>query len=137
RAAGGGSVMAFGEQNQLSVGAVSDPDGSNPRGEVTVTTNATLAGTMQTNFHGDVSRGCLLVTGNQATAVGELPESEQFEVPGVGTVRFLAVTVVDNGHPQAGEPVDLASAILLFEQTEVRVCAGLRTLPVFPLTHGN
>jgi hypothetical protein len=139
-AAGGGSatvtdpVSGQTEHDQFSVGAVSDPDGTNPRGEVTLSTDAILEGTTLQHFHGDVKDGCLIVTGNRATAVGELPASEQFVASNGQRVRFLAVSVEDNGN---GNAVDQASAILLFERSGQRVCAGVVTLPVFPLDHGN
>jgi hypothetical protein len=100
-----------------------------------------LLGTTEQDFRGDVSRGCMIVTANQASVVGELPESQQFTVPGappaLGKIAFLSVNVHDNGHPMDGQPVDQASAILLFEATAARLCAGTQTLAVFPLEHGN
>ncbi len=137
--AGAGAVAADGDTIRFSVGASSEPDGSDPRGQVTL--HAAIFGTTETNFHGDVRDGCLIVVGNTALAVGELPESERFVVPGAppgaGPVRYVAVTVVDNGHPAMGEPTDLASGLLLFERTGQRACAGLFVPAVEPLTHGN
>lgn len=140
--AGGGSStlndpsMGLNEHDQFSVGATSAPDGSDPQGAVTAHIDD-LAGTTSGDWHGDVSEGCVIVSGNTAVAVGKLPESQQFEVPGHGVVDYLAVTVVDNGNPQGGEPADQASVILLFDTTAQQVCAGLRTLPTVPLDHGN
>ena len=47
------------EHDQYSVGAVSDADGSNPRGAIEYTSDA--AGLPQSHFHGDVSQGCVIV----------------------------------------------------------------------------
>ena len=137
--AGAGTVMADDATIHFTAGASSEPDGSNPRGEVTL--HAAIFGTTNTQFRGDVSNGCLIVNGRTALAVGELPESERFVVPGAppgaGPVRFVAVTVVDNGPPEMGQPADLASGLLLFERTGRRACAGTVIPAAGPLTHGN
>jgi len=124
------------EHDQFSVGATSDPDGSNPQGVVTDELSSP-PGSPPTAFQGDVSQGCLIVHGNTAVAVGKLPESEQTVIPGFGTVDYLAVTVVDNGNPDMGQPTDQASAIFLFDRSAQRVCAQTLQLAVYPLDHGN
>jgi hypothetical protein len=122
------------ETDVFSVGATSDPDGSNPRGAVHLTTTE-LGG--ERSFTGDVKDGCVLVTGNQAIVVGKLPESEWITIEGFGVVDYLEVAVRDNGNPVGGQPTDEALPILLRDQTAHAVCAGLRTFPTFPLDHGN
>jgi hypothetical protein len=108
---------------------------------VTLKTTATLLGTTEQDFRGDVSRGCMVNDGK--------PGDGRRRAAGLAATRgsrcptgdwddpFLSVNVHDNGHPVDGQPVDQASAILLFEATAAAVCAGTRTLAVFPLEHGN
>jgi len=124
--------------DSFSVSAHSGPLGEDPRGHVNVrTTN--LAGDRQ-SFHGDVSEGCLIVTGNRAVAVGRLPEDERFVEPTTGrTIEFAAVIVEDNGHPVKGQPLDRAFPVLFFTATAARACAGLlpASLVTVPIDRGN
>ena len=60
-----------------------------PHGPAYHDSDTPLVGTDQTRFHGDVSQGCLIVTGNVATAVGVLPPDEQFFVAGHETTSSL------------------------------------------------
>lgn len=119
----------------FAAAALSGPQGQNPFGAVvTRAPNGT--------FHGDVSAGCLLVTGNHAAAIGRLPLSEQFTTPGFGTVEYDAVFVEDNGRPQNGQPVDRVSETLLLKATSAaHFCgAGVFTWPpslMFTLQSGD
>ena len=77
-----------------------------------------------------------------ALAVGQLPESEQFDVevaPGFFRhVEFVSVSAADNGPPVDGQPVDRAVVILLFTETGQAVCAGRASSPaLLPLESGN
>lgn len=136
RVDGGGVVTAQGETDEFGVGASSDADGSNPSG--TLVLRALGAdGTYQT-FHGDVSQGCMIVAGNTALVIGRIPESEQFTVPGFGTVEYDALYVVDGGNPSRGQPADEVFTPLLKASSEQHLCAGA-AFPVGPyaLDHGN
>jgi len=124
------------ERDQYSVGATSNPDGSNPSGTVTYSSDA--PGLPQRSFSGDVSQGCLLVSGNHAAVVGELPPSQQFTDPVSGRlIKWVAVVVEDNGRSVHGQPTDRAVAFLAFDTTGQRICAGGSQPGPLPIDHGN
>ena len=138
--AGSGRVTVPDEGPQsFEVGARSEPDGSNALGFIVTNQLHPLTGEPAL-FHGHVREGCLIVVGNQAVAVGRLPQSEQFNF-GTRRITSVAVRVVDNGPPVNGQPVDLGIPILLFETTAERLCTGVAPItalfPPLPLESGN
>lgn len=106
--AGGGRIIPppdIGAPSHFEVGARSGPLGEDPTGHITDRVFFPETGEM--TLHGDVRAGCLRVTGNRAIVVGQLPESEQFDL-GFGRFEYLALVIEDNGNPVAGQPVDRA-----------------------------
>jgi hypothetical protein len=91
------------------------------------------SGPVTRTFHGDVSRGCLIVAGNRAIVLGRIPTSEQITFAPIGTVVYAGLFIVDNGRPQGGHPVDLVFADLLNEPFGALACSGVFAPPPFPL----
>ena len=123
-----------------AAGAVSGPQGQNEQGFAFVHKTAISDnGRVTRTFHGDVSRGCLIVTGNRAIVLGRIPESEQITFAPIGTVVYAGLFIVDNGRTQAGHPVDLVFADLLNESFGALACSGVFAPPPFllPLDHGD
>jgi hypothetical protein len=117
-----------------AVGAISGAQGQSPAGLAIVHKTAISdSGPVTRTFHGDVSRGCLIVTGNRAIVLGRIPESEQITYAPVGTVVYAGLFIVDNGRPQAGHPVDLVFADLLNESFGALACSGVFAPPPFLL----
>jgi len=133
RVFGSGTVTdAFGTASG-TVDAYADPDGSNPRGTVTMT--ATFAHGGDRTLVGDVSQGCVVVDGNLALVVGRIPEDQQWTVPVFGTVEYAAATVEDNG-----ASLDRAYFVALRESSKQTACATGPSLYVSrlqPLDSGN
>lgn len=137
RVDGGGVVSLQGETDEFGVGASIDANGSNPRGTLVVRALGSPDGNYHT-YHGDVSQGCVLVNGNTALVVGLLPASEQYTVPGFGTVAYDALYVVDNGNPSRGQPADLVTTVLLKPSSAQHVCGGAAfSVGPYPMDHGN
>jgi hypothetical protein len=121
-------VFGFGTANGASfaAAAASGPQGQNPVGLVLV--HGTLPsdnGPVTRTFHGDVSRGCLIVTGNHAAVIGRLPENEQVTYAPFGTVEYAAIFVEDNGRPQEGHPVDRVSETLFLKASSAAAGCAL------------
>ncbi len=126
------------EHDHYAVGATSNADGTDPQGSITYSSDS--PGLPQSNFHGDVSQGCLIVQGNTAIAVGMLPQSEQFIVQtngGPRLIEWVGVWVQDNGNPDQGQPTDQSVAALLFDTSGQHICAAGLTNTLFPFDHGN
>jgi hypothetical protein len=121
-------VYGFGTANGASfaAAAASGPQGQNPIGLVLV--HGTLPsdnGPVTRTFHGDVSRGCLIVTGNHAAVIGRLPENEQVRYSPFGTVEYAAIFVEDNGRPRQGHPVDRVSETLFLKASSAMAFCAL------------
>lgn len=132
---------AGGISDSVEVGAQSGPLGENPRGFLVLRTINPITGEAQV-FHGDVSEGCVRVTGSGAIVVGKLPPEEQFNVPPPAPqpflIEFIGLIVADNGEPMNGQPVDLAQPIFFRGISAQNVCAGILTpLPPQPFESGN
>jgi hypothetical protein len=143
-AATGGFDLAAGfgtrADEWYAAGAVSGPQGQDPRGIAIVHKTAISdSGPVTRTFHGDVSRGCLIVSGNRAIVLGRIPEREQITFQPIGTVVFAGLFIVDNGHPQRGQPVDLVFGDLLNETLGALACSGVFAPPPFllPLERGD
>jgi hypothetical protein len=123
-----------------ATGAVSGPQGQSPKGFAFVHKTAISDnGPVTRTFHGDVSRGCLIVTGNRAIVLGRIPASEQVTFEPIGTVVFAGLFIVDNGRPQGGHPADLVFADLLNESFGALACSGVFAPPPFllPVDRGD
>jgi hypothetical protein len=135
-------VAGFGTRADewYAAGAVSGPQGQNEKGVAIVHKTAISdSGPVTRTFHGDVSRGCLIVTGNRAIVLGRIPEREQITFAPIGTVVYAGLFIVDNGRPRAGHPVDLVFADLLNESFGTLACSGVFAPPPFllPLDRGD
>jgi hypothetical protein len=135
-------AMGFGTRADewYAAGAVSGPQGQHPSGLAIVHKTAISdAGPVTRTFHGDVSRGCLIVTGNRAIVLGRIPEDEQITFAPIGTVVYAGLFIVDNGRPRAGSPVDLVFADLLNESFGALACSGVFAPAPFllPLERGD
>ena len=64
--------------------------------------DATGPGAGLTEFHGDVSQGCVRLEGNHAVVIGHLPADEQFDIP-FGHMEWVGTHLEDNG---VGSAVD-------------------------------
>jgi hypothetical protein len=123
-----------------AAGAISGAQGGSPSGLAIVHKTAISdSGPVTRTFHGDVSRGCLIVTGNRAIVLGRITESEQITYAPIGTVVYAGLFIVDEGRPQAGHPVDLVFADLLNESFGALACSGVFAPPPFllPLDRGD
>jgi hypothetical protein len=136
-AAAGDAVNGAGALNaqfSFSVAAQSGPAGENPSGLVVFNDQTPgFEGVRQ----GDVSQGCLVVSGNRAIVVGLLPHSQWLFADG-RVFRWLALWVQDNGplgHSRH-RSVDQATARYLQDSSKANACAGL-FLPMDPLTGGD
>ncbi len=71
--------------------------------------------------------------------VGLLPDREQFDIPGLGRIEYVALVVEDNGNPVMGQPVDRAVDFVLRAVGAERFCTTFdpATAPFFPLDYGN
>lgn len=121
-------------------GAASGPQGEDPRGmSIVHKTAISDTGPVTRTFHGDVSRGCMIVTGNRAILLGRIPEREQITFGPIGTVVYAGLFIVDNGRAQEGQPVDLVFADLLNEFFGALACSGVFAPPPFllPLERGD
>lgn len=140
RVDGGGGIIPPTEisaPSHFEVGARSGPLGEDPTGHIT--DRVLVDETGPRTLHGDVRAGCLRVLGNRAVVVGQLPESEQFDFPGVGRIEYVALVIEDNGNPEAGHPVDRAVDFILRAVSAELFCTVFdpATAPLFPLDHGN
>jgi hypothetical protein len=140
RVDGGGSIIPptdISAPSQFEVGASSGPLGEDPTGHITDRVVVDEAGPR--TLHGDVRAGCLHVMGNRAVVVGRLPDSEQFDLPGVGRIEYVALVIEDNGNPADGQPVDRAVDFILRAVGAERFCTVFdpALAPFFPLNRGD
>jgi hypothetical protein len=129
----------------ITVAAHSGPAGEEAHGHITFRANPSLFDVpvfgIDGTFHGDVSEGCLLVTGNRAVAVGKLPPEEQFNVPPPAPqpflIQYIAVVVDDHGPPSGGQPADMVAPLFLKATSAQALCAGSQLVQPAPFEHGN
>ena len=101
---------------------------------------ATGPGAGLTEFHGDVSQGCVRIFGNRAIVIGHLPANEQFDINTptfVGHMEWVGTHVDDNG---VGTAVDRGRVFVSRTQSGINTCNPALTpdlLPVFPLSAGD
>jgi hypothetical protein len=141
RGDGGGSITPPTEvsaPSHFEVGARSGALGEDPTGHITDRVTLEEIGGTRT-LHGDVRAGCLRVIDNRAIVVGKLPEDEEFDIPGLGRIEYLALVIEDNGNPVEGQPVDRAVDFVLRAVSAERFCTIFdpATAPFFPLDQGN
>jgi hypothetical protein len=90
---------------------------------------ATGPGASLSVFHGDVSQGCVRVSGNRTLVVGLLPANEQSDIP-FGHMDGIGGLFEDNG--VAGpSPVDRAAAIFYRTASRVNACDPTKPFPTF------
>lgn len=95
-------------------------------GTLTVTTaafpfaGATGPGAGLTEFHGDVSQGCVRAQGNRVHVIGHLPPSEQFDIP-FGHMEWVGMHLEDNG-VATGTPVDRGRAFWMRTSSGINAC---------------